>query len=229
MRLRFVVLLFFLSSFSISAQDILFVGNSLTYTNDLPEILQKIGKQYNLNINTTCICRPNYAINDHINDGRIQQVIAQEKFDYIITQQGPSSQPDGLKMLIEDGKLLKDIADVKGIQMGYFMVWTSLAWYQTMDKVIENHTVAAEKNNALLFRVGEVWRGYQKLESKENLYQADGYHPSQVGSFMAALVIFHQLHPDKDLTHLDDEFVSNWLQKKGSYSIMVNTIRSVVD
>ena len=108
MRIKLLSLLFVLicAPIILIGQDILFVGNSLTYSNNLPEMLKKIGDKHNVNMSTTSICYPNYALIDHINDGDVQKTMSSSKFDYLIFQQGPSSQLEGRKMLIEDGAIL---------------------------------------------------------------------------------------------------------------------------
>ena len=106
-----IVLFFFISS-SISAQKILFVGNSLTYSNNLPKIVEFIAKKSGEKIITKSLCYPNYALVDHLHDGTFQKLMAKGKYDYVIVQQGPSSQSEGKKMLIEDGAIIEENAFV---------------------------------------------------------------------------------------------------------------------
>lgn len=84
--------------------NILFIGNSLTYTNNLPKLVKKHADLNGIKINAKMIAFPNYAIEDHWNEGKVQKLISSKKFNYVIIQQGPSSQNDGRKMLIEYGK-----------------------------------------------------------------------------------------------------------------------------
>ena len=48
--------------------------------------------------------------------------MAKKKYDYIIIQQGPSSQKKGKKMLIEDGAKIKTLCTKYKVKLGYFMV-----------------------------------------------------------------------------------------------------------
>lgn len=59
-----------------STKSILFVGNSLTYYNDLPGLVAKLGKDSGIVIKTEMVAYPNYALEDHWNDGQIQTLIA---------------------------------------------------------------------------------------------------------------------------------------------------------
>ncbi len=218
--------LFILITFFVQSQEILFVGNSLTYTNDLPNILEQIAAQYGKKVETESLSYPNYAIIDHLNEGKLQIILEEKSFDYLVVQQGPSSQEEGRKMLIEDGEKLKTLCDKHKIQLVYFMVWTSKSWYQTMDQVIENHTMAAKQNKALLFPVGKVWKAFLEKSPTTNLYDSDGFHPSKAGSFLAALTMFHNLYPDSDLSQLQSQFYKDWTFSQKEYDILVQTIKT---
>lgn len=101
--------------------NILFIGNSLTYTNNLPELVKQSAKLHGIEINSKVIAYPNYAIVDHWNDGEVQKLIASKTYDFVIIQQGPSSQIDGRNMLIDDGKKYSSICKLNKTKLCYFM------------------------------------------------------------------------------------------------------------
>ena len=177
--------LLFLSLHVSYSQKILFVGNSLTYQNGMPLILEEIGSNFGKEIITEMICKPNYAIIDHLEEGIVQKELEKKSYDLVIIQQGPSSQILGRKMLIEDGEKLANICKTNNTKLGYFMVWPSKQYYFTFSKVIANYKAGAEHNNAILFPVGKIWRAYEKAKNKISLYSNDNFHPSKVGSFCA--------------------------------------------
>ena len=192
----------------------------------MPLILKEIGTIYSKEIIVKSVCKPNYAIIDHLNEGVIQQKIATENYDYVIIQQGPSSQEEGRKMLLNDGKKIAEICFKYNTKLAYFMVWPSKKHYFTFDKVIANHTNAATKNNALLFPVGIYWKEYQKLKGKTSLYSSDKFHPSKAGSFLAALTIFKQLYPKESLKKLHYNKVNFWIKNKESFNTMIELIEN---
>lgn len=176
---------------------ILFVGNSLTYTNNLPSLVEQESKSRGIKVKTLTIAYPNYAIIDHWNDGEVQKYIKSEKYDYVIIQQGPSSQSEGRKMLIEDGGKFQKLCQQSGAKLVYFMVWPSQTYYYTFEGVIKNHRDAAERNEALLCPVGEAWKAYFDNTEDFSLYGSDGFHPSPKGSRLAAEVIVDTLFSDE--------------------------------
>lgn len=172
---------------------ILFIGNSLTYTNKLPRLVKKNAKLKGININSRMIALPNYAIEDHWNDGKVQKLISSKKYDFVVIQQGPSSQSDGRKMLIEYGKKYNSLCKLNKAKLCYFMVWPSLNYYHTFDDVIKNHKDAATINNSILIPVGEVWKQYIDSTKNNEFYGSDGFHPSVKGSQVASKVIVDYL------------------------------------
>lgn len=176
-----------------SELSILFVGNSLTYTNYLPKLVEKAAKKQGLNLQTEMIAKPDYALIDHWNDGIVQKLISTKKFDLVIIQQGPSSQDFGKEILIEYGKKFKKLCEENNAELAYFMVWPSREYYHTFDGVIKNHKEAAEINQALIFPVGEVWKKHFEATDNFEYYGPDRFHPSKKGSQAAAEIIAQEL------------------------------------
>ncbi|GAB4244585.1 MAG: hypothetical protein Tsb0034_22860 [Ekhidna sp.] len=172
---------------------LLFVGNSLTYYNDLPGLVKQEAKQKGIKVKTKQLAYPNYAIEDHLNDGEVQQLLKKEVYDYVIIQQGPSSQAEGRRMLFESGGILKKLCSESGAELVYYMVWPSRTYYHTFDGVIKNHREAAKANDALLCPVGEVWKAHFDKTGDFSYYGPDGFHPSMKGSEVAAEVIVQTL------------------------------------
>lgn len=179
-----------------SKTNILFIGNSLTYTNDLPALVKEEAKKNGKMVKTKMIAYPNYGLEDHWNDGKVQKLIKKNKYNFVIIQQGPSSQKYGRTSLLEFGKALQNICDPSNTKLVYFMVWPSRQYYQTFDGVIKNHTDAAEKNKALLCPVGKIWKTYIDKTNDFSYYSIDGFHPSLKGSKVAAKVIVKTLFAD---------------------------------
>jgi lysophospholipase L1-like esterase len=171
-------------------KSVLFIGNSLTYTNDLPAMLAKIGKEQEVTIATKTVAYPNYALEDHWNDGHVQQLIASKKYDFVVVQQGPSSQADGRAMLFDYGARLKTLCDAYNTKLAFFMVWPALSNIHTFDGVIKNYTDAAVETGSLLCPVGKIWKEHFSATNDYSFYGPDMFHPSQKGSENAAMIIY---------------------------------------
>ena len=185
------------NSISNESYSILFIGNSLTYTNNLPELVKIVAKERGITIRSKMIAFPNYSIIDHWDNGSIQQEIAKNSYDFVIFQQGPSSRPYGREILIKYGKKLSNLCHNNNAKLGYFMVWPSLSYYHTFEDVIKNHRDASVINDAILFPVGEVWKRHFDLTKNFDYYSSDGFHPSMEGSKVAAKIIVEYLIKDQ--------------------------------
>jgi lysophospholipase L1-like esterase len=168
---------------------ILFVGNSLTYTNDLPALVEKETKKKNIQVKTEMVAHPNYALEDHWNDGVFKNKLAEKKYDYVVVQQGPSSQAEGKAMLLDYGARIKEQCDKYNAILVFFMVWPAYDNYANFDGVIKNYTDAASATGSILCPVGKVWKQYFTDTNDYSYYGPDRFHPSPKGSETAARVI----------------------------------------
>lgn len=181
-------------SFSLQKKySVLFIGNSLTYTNDLPAMVVKLAKEKNIEVTTEAMAFANYALEDHWNDGQIQTLIAEKKFDFVVVQQGPSSQADGREMLLDYGERIKELCEKQNSKLAFFMVWPSYANRHMFDGVIKNYGDAASSTHSILCPVGAVWKKYFTETGDYSYYGPDMFHPSEKGSLVAAGLIVDSL------------------------------------
>jgi hypothetical protein len=174
---------------------ILFVGNSLTYTNDLPAKVAAIGSGKGNLIEKETMAKPNYALEDHWNEGCLQTLIKSGVYDYVVIQQGPSSQADGAASLLEYGGLIQELCKSHDTKLAFFMVWPAKVNYHTFPGVIANYMNAAYETKAILCPVGYAWKQYMDRSGDFSYYGPDEFHPSPLGSSVAAEIIYNALFP----------------------------------
>jgi hypothetical protein len=175
--------------------SVLFVGNSLTYSNDLPALVSNEALKRGIELKVRSITAANTAISDHWESGEVHKAMDEEHFDFVVIQQGPSSQVDGRVLLIEFGERYKALCDEKKSQLAFFMVWPARVNYQTFNGVIKNYTDAAALNKSLLCPVGRDWKDYMDMTKDFSYYGPDQFHPSPKGSQVAASIILATLYP----------------------------------
>ena len=175
------------------ALNILFIGNSLTYYNDLPGMLDAMLTAADIgDVQVEHVSYPNWGLQDHWASGEARSVIASGGWDLIILQQGPSA-TEGRPSLLEYSAYFKAAAADIGADIALFMVWPSVTRSFDFDGVSNSYRTAAEDNDSLLFPAGEAWRDAWDLNSALTLYSLDGFHPSVMGSYLAALTMYEQL------------------------------------
>ena len=176
-----------------SGIKILFIGNSLTYTNNLPALVQEIGKQDSVTIHYKSLSFPNYSFEDHWNEGAIQKEIEEGKYHFVIAQQGPSAMPESQVLLIEYAKKLSEWCKKYNTSLCFFTVWPSKARSFDHDGVITSYKKAAEQTRSLLAPAGLAWKQAWKTNPEFALYGLDDFHPSTAGSLLAAMTIYATL------------------------------------
>lgn len=174
--------------------QVLFIGNSLTYTNDLPSVIEAFAKATGQRpFAYKTIAFPDFSLEDHWNRKDARKAIAKEEWDYVVLQQGPSASREGRALLLEyTRRFAEEIRHIRG-RPALYMVWPSASRMQDFKGVSESYRDAAEDVNGLVFPVGEAWLSAWKVNPSISLYSIDGFHPSAAGTYLAGLVIYEQL------------------------------------
>ncbi|HSR42542.1 MAG TPA: hypothetical protein VLL48_10225, partial [Longimicrobiales bacterium] len=172
---------------------VLFVGNSLTYANDLPGILERLltlGGVENAVVEAEA--RPNYGLPDHWVSGSARERIGAGGWSVVVLQQGPSA-TEGRPYLLEYAPRFADEIRSAGGRPALYMVWPARSRSFDFDGVLDSYRTAAEQVDGLFFPAGEAWRIAWERDPDLALYGPDGFHPSLLGTYLAALVMYEQL------------------------------------
>ena len=77
-----------------------------------------------------------------------------------------------------------------GGRTALYMVWPAESRSFDFDGVSESYTMAAQQVGGLLYPVGEAWLLAWQRDSTLELYGPDRFHPSEAGTYLAALATF---------------------------------------
>lgn len=172
---------------------VLFLGNSLTYTNDLPRMVEALSSSGERRVRATMIAGPNYGLEDLWREAKVREAIRSRAFDVVVMQQGPSALPESRTNLVAWAKKFGDFIREHDAEPALFMVWPSSDRAFDRQRVAESYRVAAAACGCRLLPAGEAWQAAWKKSGRLSLYGVDGFHPSSEGSFLAALVIWSGL------------------------------------
>jgi hypothetical protein len=176
-----------------SGHPVLFVGNSLTYTNNLPEIVARLATQAGDTIDAWSVAYPDYAIIDHIYDGGALSSIKSYKWEYVILQQGPSTVQVNRDSLILWTKMIDPAIRAQGAQTALYQVWPDASRMSFFDACRLSYQMAAQAVGGVFMPAGAAWQIAWGKDSDLPLYGGDGFHPSQLGTYLAALVIYERV------------------------------------
>lgn len=170
-------------------RGVLFVGNSLTYANDLPEMVRALALASGETLRVGMVASPDWSLEDHWNGGGARSAI-RRGWEVVVLQQGPSSLPESRALLIDYTRRFAGEIRAAGATPALYAVWPSRSRSGDFDRASESYRLAAEEVDGLLFPAGEAWRAAWSADPDLPLYAPDGLHPSVAGTYAAALVIY---------------------------------------
>ena len=108
-------------------RPVLFIGNSLTYVNDVPGIVQALADSaHGDSLAVETVAEPNFALIDHWNTGAALAEINRRKWDFVVLQQGPSSVDVNRDTLRLATKLFAPSIAKAGARPVLFSAWPTL-------------------------------------------------------------------------------------------------------
>jgi hypothetical protein len=177
-----------------NALRVLFIGNSLTYTNDLPGVLDALADSAGVTrpIVVGAVAAPDYSLEDHWNDGAALEALTARAWDVVVLQQGPSSLPQNALHLANWTQ--RWATEIRAIEArpALYMVWPQRNG--DFEAVGNAYREAARRVDGLLLPVGDAWREALRRDASTPLFLLDGFHPSPHGTYLAAVVMLGVLY-----------------------------------
>jgi len=169
--------------------NVLFVGNSLTYTNDLPGMVgQMLPAWEGEDVHVGTVAAANVSLEDHWHLGGAREAIASGGWDVVVVQQGPSSVPQNQAHLATWVGHFADFAETHGVRPAVLMVWPPEGDEARAEAVVAAYATAAREADAALFPAGAAWR-LARADGTADPYGPDRFHPSPAGTYLAALTV----------------------------------------
>jgi hypothetical protein len=172
---------------------VLFIGNSLTASNDLPGLVAALAQSAGDRLECHAVTVGGYSLEDHWTQGDARRAIAQGGWSTVVLQQGPSALPESQRLLREYASRFDREIERIGARTALYMVWPSASRRFDFDGVSRSYANAAKAVGGLLMPAGDAWRAAWRRDSTIALYSPDGLHPTPAGSYLAALVIYQGL------------------------------------
>jgi hypothetical protein len=169
---------------------VLFVGNSLTASNDLPAEVARLAAAAGRRIEYRAVVWAGFNLEDHWNVGDARSALATGNFDVVVMQQGPSALPENQVDLQLWAKRWADEARAVGTRPALWAVWPESWRANALPDVIRSYGTAAEAAGAEMYSAGAGWLYAWQCRPTLSLYGRDGFHPSPVGTHAAALVVY---------------------------------------
>ena len=219
--LLFLFLITFSLILSQTTKRVFFIGNSYTYVNNLPGLIQSIAASNGDVLEHHSHTPGGSTLQNHSNNPDVISTINQGNWDYVVLQEQsqlpsfPDSQVQNqvYPYALQLSNLIKTSNPCGNII--FYMTWgrkngdsgncpglPTVCTYQGMDTQIYNRYMEmAASNEGIVSPVGKVWRTIREQNPAIELYDQDESHPSYIGS-MAAAYTFYTILFKKDPTQI---------------------------
>lgn len=168
---------------------VLFIGNSYTYFNNLPQLVSAISESTGTRLITRKSVVGGSHLSEHWNGQRglkSREMIENGDFDIVVLQEfslGAVNEEDSLFKYV---RLFSDLIRKNNGRPFLYMTWAREKQPEQQEVISRVYREAGAENDAVVVPVGEAWVLAQKRDPGLKLYIGDGSHPSSYGTFLAA-------------------------------------------
>ena len=247
LRVLVKIVFIFFFTFSSKAQsiDVLFVGNSYTYYNNLPQLISNIALSFGDTVNTESSTPGGASFFGHVNNATTLAKINQQPWDYVVLQdqsQKPSLSPTYVATNVYPyATQLVDAIQLNNscTEPVFYLTWgrkngdaSNCAAYPPVctylgmqQRLRESYLEMGTTNNATVSPVGMAWKNYMELDSVTDLYNADESHPSIYGSYLTACTFYATMFKKSPLgsTFIPNQIdpnIGNLIQEVASNTVL---------
>lgn len=186
----------------------LFLGNSYTYFNDLPGMVQWMAARNGIDLQTESVTRGGAFLHQFTDPAdelyeRWQTLYRQTEWDVVICQD-QSFHPVGDPAAFRQAALQVQALCRPEQKIFFYQTWaykygsgklagTELSYGEMLRRMIDSYAGAAEAVNGTVVPVGYTFAQVRELHPEIELYNPDGSHPSPAGTYLAACLFLARL------------------------------------
>ena len=231
----------------IDSLNVLFLGNSYTAFNNLPNIVSNIANSMGDFLYTGSNTIGGATLQTHFENNNSNDLIMQGNWDYVVLQE--QSQYPSFPLWQVEQSVFPYASQLNELVHNYndcgetvfFMTWgredgdinncpnwPPVCTYEGMDDLLqERYLMMANQNDALVSPVGAVWRYIRDNNYDFELYSSDGSHPSTLGSYVAGVCFYTTLF-QKDPTEITWNGNENWNISDSDAYVIKQIVKTVV-
>ncbi len=186
---------------------VLFIGNSYTYVNDLPSMLESLAKAEGKKLRVDSYTKGAATLMEFMTNpvhARCREMVSKGGFNYVILQDQSQTPYFTPERTLDYGKQWCELAKEAGATPVLFITWAHAqpnkkGHFEPLPGMQEGLTSTycqlAEATGAKVAPVGEAWKRWHrhKKHGDTPLHDRDGSHPNALGSYLSACVLYATL------------------------------------
>ncbi|MBD2164070.1 hypothetical protein H6G04_06585 [Calothrix membranacea FACHB-236] len=192
---------------------VLFVGNSYTYYNELPKLVQNLALNAKAarKFETQMVTVGGATLEQLWQQGKALKKIRSGKWDYVVLQEQSTLPITNSKLMYEYARLFNEEIKKINAQTVFYLTWARQNKPETQQSLNDSYMTIAQELNAIVAPVGIVWQKIREQNQNLMLYDPDNSHPSPIGSYVAACVFYATIYSQnpEGLNYPNNENASN--------------------
>ena len=209
----FLLVILPLLSFGQLKKEVLFIGNSYTYYNNLPDLVNEIALSFGDTLVHESSTPGGSNFNAHSTNAQTLNKINQQQWDYVVLQAQSQELSFSPFQVASDSypyaEILVDsiFANSSCTEPLFFMTWgrkygdqSNCQFYPPVctylgmqQRLRESYLDMTFTHNTSCSPVGMAWKKSIEIDSTLNLYSSDNSHPSIYGSYLAACTFYSSI------------------------------------
>ena len=180
---------------------VLFIGNSYTFFNDMPNLLERLAKDNGKELHCDSVTKGGRHLYQNLTDGdengeKIKMLSSETVYDALFLQEQSFFPIVNYDQFLYGVQSLKNIVHAKRTVL--YSTWgrkegsskldeLSLTSEEMTEKLTNAYISVAKETNSEISKVGKAFLSISKAFSEIDLYNKDLSHPSYIGSVVAAI------------------------------------------
>jgi hypothetical protein len=175
--------------------DILFIGNSHTYLNQMPRMLVALvdAEDRGFRLKAEQSTGKGVSLEWHWNNPPTRAVITGRRWDYVVLQERSGGPLEALESFQRHVRMLDEEIKKQSARTILYMTWANRNRPEIQALLADAYTNIARELDAILAPVGLAWQQVQRLIPGLDLYHPDGRHANPIGSYLTACVLYAAL------------------------------------
>lgn len=181
---------------------VLFIGNSYTYENSVPEMLKGFARALapQTQLKTESVLTGGATLRWLLTEGTASRRMAEGGWSHVVLQEqsllggmridGVAYLGDPEPLFFPAARQLAAQASAVGAKPLFYMTWSRKANLAAQGHLTQAYARIASELGAALAPVGVAWERVRREHPELELYAQDGHHPGPAGSYLSACVLF---------------------------------------
>lgn len=167
---------------------ILFIGNSFTARNGLPDLIAQLAAAHGKKIEHRLISAGGASLRRHWNAGEALNAIQNGHFEYVVLQEQSTLPIKNSKRMHESVRLFDTAIRAARSKTVLYMTWARLNAPESQPAITDAYTSIGHELDATVAPVGLAWQRFLREHNTPPLHDRDQSHPTLAGSYLAACV-----------------------------------------